>query len=85
MRILLDEDVPLQLLEPLRHLLVSHDVDHVDGLRWKGKKDRSLLLDAAQRGYEAFVAWTASLWRWQLSSARCDRSWLNSKMPTANG
>jgi hypothetical protein len=55
MRILLDEDVPIQLLEPLRHLLLGHDVDHVDSLRWKGKKDRSLLLDAAQRGYEVFL------------------------------
>lgn len=53
MRLLLDEDVPRQLLEPLRHLLPEHRVDHVDDLRWKGKKDRFLLADARQRGYDA--------------------------------
>jgi PIN like domain len=55
MRLLLDEDVPIQLLEPLRHLLPEHRVDHVDGIGWKGKKDRFLLQDAARRGYEVFV------------------------------
>ena len=30
MKLLLDEDVPAQLLEPLRHLLPGHQVDHVD-------------------------------------------------------
>ena len=45
MRLLLDEDVPVQLLEPLRHLLFGHQVDHTDQLGWKGKKDRFLLQD----------------------------------------
>jgi hypothetical protein len=54
MRLLLDEDVPIQLLEPLRHLLPGHRVDHVEGIGWKGKKDRFLLKDAA-RGYDVFV------------------------------
>lgn len=40
MKLLLDEDVPKQLLEPLRHLLPNHEVDHVDDLGWKGKKER---------------------------------------------
>lgn len=55
MRLLLDEDVPIQLLEPLRHLLPEHRLDHVDGIGWKGKKDRFLLHDAARRGYEIFI------------------------------
>jgi hypothetical protein len=55
MRILLDEDVPLQLVEPLRHLLPEHQIDHVQEIRWKGKKDLYLLPDAGRRGYGAFV------------------------------
>lgn len=55
MRLLLDEDVPVQLLEPLRHLLREHVVDHVQYLGWKGKKDRFLLADAAARGYDALL------------------------------
>jgi hypothetical protein len=54
MRLLLDEDVPIQLLEPLQHLLPGHRVDHVDGIGWKGKKDRFLLRDAARR-FDVFV------------------------------
>jgi hypothetical protein len=55
MKLLLDEDVPLQLLEPLRRLLRGHQVDHVQGLGWKGKKDRFLLPDASRRGYDALL------------------------------
>ncbi|HEY4458600.1 MAG TPA: DUF5615 family PIN-like protein [Pseudonocardiaceae bacterium] len=55
MRLLLDEDVPLQLLDPIRHLLRGHTVDHVDELGWKGKKDRFLLPDARRKGYDALV------------------------------
>jgi hypothetical protein len=55
MKLLLDEDVPLQLLEPLRRLLLEHQVDHVQELGWKGKKDRFLLPDATKRGYEALL------------------------------
>jgi len=40
-RLLLDEDVPVQLLGPLRHLLREHVVDHVQYLGWKGKKTDS--------------------------------------------
>jgi hypothetical protein len=54
-KLLLDEDVPKQLLDPLRHLLAGHQVDHVEDLGWKGKKDRFLLPDAARRGYDALV------------------------------
>lgn len=55
MRLLLDEDVPVQLIEPLRRLLPGHQVDHVQQLGWKGKKDEFLLPDAARRGYEALL------------------------------
>lgn len=55
MKLLLDEDVPVQLLEPLRHLLRGHQVDHVEGIGWKGKKDRFLLPDAARSGYDALL------------------------------
>ena len=54
-RLLLDEDVPVQLLEPLRRLLPGHQVDHVQGLGWKGKPDHFLLADAAARGYDVLV------------------------------
>jgi len=55
MRILLDEDVPVQLLEPLRRLLVGHEVHHAEDLGWKGKKDRFLMPDARRRGYDALL------------------------------
>jgi hypothetical protein len=55
MRILLDEDVPIQVLDILRHILKSHDVDHVQIIHWKGKKDLFLLADAAARGYNLLV------------------------------
>src|ERR1700712_2296818 len=40
---------------PLQRLLQGHEVDHVEGLGWKGKKDLHLLPDAAARGYDALV------------------------------
>lgn len=55
MRLLLDEDVPVQLVEPLRRLLPGHHVGHVRELGWKGKKDRFLLPDARRRDYDAFL------------------------------
>lgn len=55
MKLLLDEDVPVQLVEPLRHLLRDHTVDHVENLGWKGKKDLFLLSDAGSKGYDAFL------------------------------
>jgi len=55
MRILIDEDSPVQLLGALRHLLPRHQVDHVTEINWRGKKDRSVLRDAANAGYEVFI------------------------------
>ncbi|MGH3772657.1 MAG: hypothetical protein ACRDRW_14900 [Pseudonocardiaceae bacterium] len=55
MKLLLDEDVPVQLVEPLRRLLREHQVDHVQDLGWKGKKDCFLLPDASGKGYDALI------------------------------
>ncbi|MGH3799529.1 MAG: DUF5615 family PIN-like protein [Pseudonocardiaceae bacterium] len=55
MKLLLDEDVPVQLVEPLRRLLRQHQVDHVQDLGWKGKKDHFLLPDASGKGYDALI------------------------------
>jgi hypothetical protein len=54
MRVLVDEGMPVQLIEPLR-LNRGHSFDHVDELRWKGKKDVSLFRDAAAKGYEVVL------------------------------
>lgn len=54
MRVLVDEPRPVQVLEPLR-LNKGHSFDHVDELKWKGKKDASLFRDAAAKGYEAIL------------------------------
>lgn len=55
MRILLDADTPIQLLDLLRHTLPAHRVDHVDKLGWSRKKDVPLLRDAAKAKYEVFL------------------------------
>ena len=60
MKLLLDENVPVQALDVLRRTLRGHDVDHVERLArkargWKGKKDAQLLPDAAAAGYDALV------------------------------
>ncbi len=55
MRLLLDEGVPRPLLSALRRVLPEHDVEHLDELRWKGKKDVHLLVDAAGRGFDALL------------------------------
>ncbi len=55
MRVLLDADTPVQMLDVLQHVLQGHDVTHVHKIRWSKKKDVPLLRDAARRGYEVFV------------------------------
>lgn len=60
MRILLDEDTPIQALEVLRHVLPGHRVDHVQRIGWKGKKDPALIRDAARRGYDVLVTHNAA-------------------------
>jgi hypothetical protein len=54
-RVLLDEDVPVQVLESLQQVLHGHTIDHVDRIGWKSKKDLALLPDAGKRGYEVLV------------------------------
>ncbi len=55
MRVLLDEDVPVQVLESLQQVLHGHTIDHVDRIGWKSTKDLALLPDAGKRGYEVLV------------------------------
>jgi hypothetical protein len=56
-KVLCDQDVPVPVLAPLRHLLqaAGHEVDHVNDLRWAGKKDRPLFADAKGRGYDCIL------------------------------
>ena len=55
MRVLIDEDTAVQLLEPLAHLLHKHRVDHVTKIGWAAKKDRSVLADAKTAGYHVII------------------------------
>lgn len=56
MRVLLDEDVPVQLLEPLRHLTRHrHTIDHATLVGLASHKDIPLFRMAKQRGYECLV------------------------------
>jgi hypothetical protein len=54
-QILIDEDTAVQLVDPLRHVLVGHDVAHVQSLSWKGKKDLQVLPDAKRAGYQMLI------------------------------
>ena len=54
MQVLVDEGMPVQLLEPLR-LNRAHEFDHINELRWKGRLDQPLFRDAAARGYEVIL------------------------------
>jgi hypothetical protein len=55
MRVLIDEDTAVQLLEPLRCVLPKHQVDHITAVNWQGRKDRPVLADAkrAHTGYSS--------------------------------
>lgn len=64
MRVLIDEGMPVQVMPPLR-LNKGHSFEHVEDLKWKGKKDIPLFRDAARRGFEAVVTLDLS----QLDSA----------------
>ncbi len=54
MRFLLDEGLPVQVLEPLRRN-IGQEFEHVDALKWKGKGDTFLFSDAAARGFDGIV------------------------------
>jgi PIN like domain len=69
MQILIDEDTAVQILDPLRHVLIGHDVKHINDVNWKSKKDRHVLPDAKNAGYDVFITKD----RAQLSDPReCD-------------
>jgi hypothetical protein len=56
MRVLLDEDVSVPLLQPLRHLCFGrHDIDHATQVHLAGRPDIPLLRLARDRGYQAVV------------------------------
>ena len=55
MRVLLDEDVPVQVLEPLKRVLRGHEVRHLNDLGWKNKKDVFVLHDAVAKGFDVLV------------------------------
>lgn len=75
MRVLVDEGMPVQMLDPLR-LNRGHRFEHVNDLRWKGKKDTSLFRDAASRGFEAILTLDVA----QLESAEESRALRRSKL-----
>jgi hypothetical protein len=54
-RVLIDEGVPVQVLEPLRRNK-GHEFVHVHDEGWDGREDRFLFSHARQRGYEALIA-----------------------------
>jgi len=54
-RILLDEDVPVQVVDPLQHVLYGHTVDHVIGKGWDGRKDPVVLQHVRASRYDVFV------------------------------
>lgn len=47
MKILLDENVPIQTLDLLGRVLRGHAIDHVDAIKWKGKEGS---IPVARRG-----------------------------------
>jgi hypothetical protein len=55
MRVLVDEDTAVQLVEPLKHVLFGHEVAHIAHLSWKGKKDRQVLPDAKAAGFHMLI------------------------------
>jgi len=55
MRVLIDEDTAVQLHEPLQHVLIRHEVDHITTRGWSGKKDPNVLADAKRAGYHVII------------------------------
>jgi hypothetical protein len=54
-RLLVDEGVPVQALEPFRRNK-GHVFSHITELNWDGRKDAALFADAARQGFDAIVA-----------------------------
>lgn len=55
MRVLIDENTAVQLLNPLRSVLPGHRIDHITEVKWQGKKDRPVLADAKRARYDVFL------------------------------
>ena len=55
MRVLIDEDTAVQLVEPLRRLLLRHEVIHLTELAWAVTKDRMVLSEARRAGYHVII------------------------------
>jgi predicted nuclease of predicted toxin-antitoxin system len=53
-RLLVDEGVPVQVMEPLRRNR-GHEFTHVTELGWSGRKDAALFATAARRGFDGIV------------------------------
>ena len=51
----MDEDVAIQVIEPLRRVLQDHDVDHIKKIGWASKEDRYVFADARKKGYDVLV------------------------------
>lgn len=54
MRLLVDEGVPVQVLEPLRRNK-GHEFVHIHDEGWDGRKDRFLFDHAKRRGFDALI------------------------------
>ncbi len=55
MRLLLDEDTPVQLLGPLNQILLGHEIKDVHTVGWSGKKDPQVIADAKRAGYQVLL------------------------------
>lgn len=55
MRLLVDEGVPVQVLDPLRRNR-GHEFVHIHEEGWDGRKDRFLFNHAKRRGFNALIA-----------------------------
>jgi hypothetical protein len=55
MKVLLDEDVPVPLINLVRHILQGHTVNHVYEVGWKGKSDVDIYKDARTHGYDMVI------------------------------
>lgn len=55
MKFLLDENAPTQLLDPLKQLLRSHEVDHTENLGWKEASDTGLYAKASKSGWDVLI------------------------------
>jgi hypothetical protein len=54
-RVLLDGDTPVQLVGPLAHVLIGHEISDIHTIGWGGKKDPQVMADAKRAGYRVFI------------------------------